>query len=131
MAAVSLIEDNSLRVLDTGYEVLIRLLWYRSLPLSCIENIHLSLDGQPVAPELLCFGINDKEFQLSELDELIDEFWFVQDSARLIALQPGKVKSGESHTVEVDITLRFPYIPIGPGKFLTNTHKYALTQVAR
>jgi hypothetical protein len=131
MAAVALIEDNSLRALDEGYEVLIRLLWYRSLPVSCIEDPRLWLDGQLVDPELLRFGINDKEFKLSEMDNLIDEFWFVQDSARLIALQPGKVQSGESHTVEVEITLRFPYIPIGPGRFLMNTHKYSVTQVAK
>jgi hypothetical protein len=131
MASVSLIEDNSLRALDNGYEVQIRLLWYRSLPVSCIENIHLSLDGQPVDQSLLRFGINDRQFQVSELEDLIEEFWFVQDSARLIALQPGKVTSGETHNVEVELTLRFPYIPIGPGKFLSNTNKYSVTQVAR
>lgn len=131
MASVSLIEDNSLRALDNGYEVQIRLLWYRTLPVSCIENIHLSLDGQPVDQSLLRFGINGRQFQLSELEELIEEYWFVQDSAQLTALQSGKVSSGETHNVEVELTLRFPYIPIGPGKFLSNTNKYSVTQVAR
>jgi hypothetical protein len=131
MAAVPLVEDNSLCVIETGYEVQMRLPWYRSLPLSCIENIRLTLDGQPIDPTLLRFGVNDRQFKLTELDDVVEEYWFVQDSAHLIVLQPGKVASGESHKVEVELTLRFPYIPIGPGKFLTNVNKLAVTQVAR
>ena len=131
MAAVPLVEDNSLRTTDSGFEVLVRLPWYRSLPLSSIENIRLSLDGQPVEPASLRFGVNERQFKLSELGELIEEYWFVQDSAHLIALQPGKIASGESHNVEVELTLRFPYIPIGPGKFLTNSNTLTVTQVAR
>jgi hypothetical protein len=32
--------------------------------------------------------------------------------------------------LECELTLRFPYIHIGPGKFLTNINKLAVTQVA-
>jgi hypothetical protein len=131
MAAVPLIEDNSLRATENGYEIQLRLLWYRTLPLSCIEKVQLTLDGQPVDPGLLRFGINDRQFRLAELEELVEEYWFVQDAASLEVLQPGKVSRGESHTLEVELALRFPYIPIGPGKFLTNISKLTVTQVAR
>lgn len=131
MPAVPLVEDNSLRVTDDGFEVQLRLPWYRSLPLSCIEKIQLTLDGQIVDTSLLRFGVNDRQFSLAELDDLVEEFWFVQDSAKLRVLQPGQLASGESHNVEVELTLRFPYIPIGPGKFLINTNKYSVTQVVK
>ncbi len=130
MGAVQLIEDNSLRVSAEGYEVQVRLLWYRSLPLSCIEKVQLALDGQPVDPNLVRFGVNDRQFRLDELDDLVDDFWFVQDSAHLSVFQPGMVARGELHTIDVELTLRFPYIPIGPGKFLVNANKYSVTQVA-
>jgi hypothetical protein len=130
MAAVPLVEENSLCVTETGYQIQVRLPWYRSLPLSCIEKVHMSLDGQPIDPDLLRFGINDRQFRLSELDELIEEYWFVQDAACLSVLQLGKIARGASHTIEFELTLRFPYIAIGPGKFLVNTNKHSVTQVA-
>jgi hypothetical protein len=128
--AMKIIQDDSLRVVEGGYEVQVRLNWYRSLPLSCVEKVTLALDGKPVDSEKIRFGINGHEYKLEELDDLVEEFWFVQDSAILRVLQPGAVTKGETHTVEVEITLRFPYIPVGSGKFLTTPTKYATTQVA-
>lgn len=125
-----IVEDDSLRVTDNGYEFQIRLNWYRSLPLSSVEKVRLILDGQPVDPYEIIFGINDHEYQLDELADLYEEIWFVQDSAILTVKQPGKVAIGEPHTIEVEIALRFPYIEIGPGKFLVDTTKYTTTQVA-
>jgi hypothetical protein len=129
-AAVRLVEDDSLRATADGYEIRVRLNWYRSLPLSCIEKVALSLDGQPVAADALRFGINGHSYRLDELPELVEEFWFVQDSAKLIVQQPGKVIRGKAHSLDVEIALRFPYIAIGPGKYLVNTTTSAATQVA-
>ncbi len=128
--AMKIIQDDSLRVVEGGYQVEARLNWYRSLPLSCVEKVTLALDGRPVDPGKIRFGINGHEFKLEELDELVEEFWFVQDAAVLYVLQPGAVAKGETHTIEAEITLRFPYIPVGFGKFLTTPTKYASTQVA-
>jgi len=128
--AIQLVEDHSLRVTDTGYEVQLRLLWYRSLPLSCIERIEFSLDGQSVDPNLIRFGINGHQYRLDELADLVEEYWFIQDSASLSVSQPGKVVTGNTYNVKLDLSLRFPYIPIGPGKFLTNINQYSAAQVA-
>ena len=127
---VKIVEDNSLRATGDGYQVEIRLNWYRSLPLSCIEKVQLTLDGQPVPPEALRFGINGHEYRLDELAGLADEFWFVLDPAVLRVHDPGKVAAGESHTVEAEVAFRAPYIPMGPGKFLTRDERYTTTQVA-
>jgi hypothetical protein len=129
-ASVQIIEDNSLKVVDDGFEIGVRLNWYRSLPVSCIENLKLSVDGQPVPSEQITFGINGHAFRLDELNDLVEEFWFVQDSARLHVHQSGKIASGESHAVEAEIALRFPYIAIGPGKFLTNPTRCIQTMIA-
>ncbi len=128
--AMRIIQDDSLRATADGYKVDARLNWYRSLPLSCVENVLLSLDGKPVDQAKIRFGINGHEYRLEELAELVEEFWFVQDSAILHVLQAGAVNKGETHTIEAEITLRFPYIPVGFGKFLTTPTKYSTTQVA-
>ncbi len=127
---MKIIPDGSLRATVDGYEIAARLNWYRSLPLSCVEKVSVSLDGRPVDPGKIRFGINGHEYRLEELDNLVEEFWFVQDTAVLHVLQAGAVASGETHTLEVEITLRFPYIPVGSGKFLTTPTKSTSTQVA-
>ncbi len=130
-SAVKIIEDNSLQVLPDGYSFNVRLNWYRSLPASSVNQLAISLDGEPVPSELIRFEVNQKSFRIEELEDQVEEFWFVQDSARLHILQPGKVAVGESHTLYTEMALRFPYIAIGPGRFLTNTSRCTSTQVAQ
>jgi hypothetical protein len=124
------LEDNSLKATDTGYEFQIHLMWYRSLPLSCIEKINLTLDRQLVDPKVIKFGINGHQYRLDELADLVEEFWFVQDLASLIVNQPDSVTPGSAHKINVELSMRYPYIAIGPGKFLTNINKYSANQVA-
>ncbi len=128
--AMKIIQDGSLKVVPGGYAVQARLNWYRSLPLSCVEKVSLALDGAPVDPARIRFGINGHEYRLDELDDLVEEFWFVQDSATLHVLQPGAVAKDETHTLQAEITLRFPYIPVGFGKFLTTPTSCTTTQTA-
>lgn len=130
-ADVKLIEDNSLHVENGGYEFLVRLNWYRSLPASSVSILHLTLDGQPVETERIRFEVNNHLFRLDELRDQVEEFWFVQDSAHVHVLDPGKIQAGETHSLEADIALRIPYISIGEGKFLTNVTHAATTQGAR
>ncbi len=129
-ADLRIVEDNSLRANNDGYEVGVRLNWYRSLPISCVEKVALSLDGQPVNPGAIRFEVNGKQFTLQEMEDKVEEFWFVQDTAHVHVQDPGKVKPGEEHTVEAEIALRFPYIAVGPGLFLTIPTRYSTTQVA-
>jgi hypothetical protein len=129
-AAVQIVEDNSLQATHEGYELGLRLNWYRSLPLSCIEKVALSLDGQPVEQAAMHLEINGRQFGIGDMQDEVEEFWFVQDTARLHVQQPGKVNPGEAHTIEVEIALRFPYIAVGPGRFLTIPTRFTTTQVA-
>lgn len=129
-AAVQIVEDNSLRATADGYELGVRLNWYRSLPLSCIDKVALTLDGKPVDPAATRFEVNGKQFGIDDMQDKIAEFWFVQDTARLHVQQPGKVRPGEAHTVEVEIALRLPYIFSAPGKCVIMTTNYATSQVA-
>lgn len=130
MSGINVIENNSLRATESGFEVRLRYKWYRSLQLSCLENLQLSVDGQPVDAMAIRFGINGHSYRLDELPERVEEFWFILDPAVLSVDQPGRVKSGESHQIDVAFGMRAPYIAIGPGKFLTIVNKYSTAQIA-
>jgi len=127
---MNLIEDNSLKVTEEGFEVKARLMWYRSLPLSCIEKVSVAIDGKVIDPQAIRFGINDTAYPLDKLEILVDQTWFVQDSARLIIQKPGMVSKGQKCQIVAEIVLRAPYIMVGPDKFLTMPTHYAASQVA-
>jgi hypothetical protein len=129
-AAVPLIEDHSLRVTPEGFTINVRENWYRSLPLSCIENVKIIVDGEEFPPKDVSFGINNALYPLKDLANKSGEYWYVQDSASLLVRRPGKIAAGETHTIEVEIVLRAPYIMVGPGKFLTMPTKFSTVQVA-
>jgi hypothetical protein len=130
MSGIDVIEDNSLRATATGFEVRLRYKWYRSLQLSCLEDLQISFDGQPVDPNAISFSVNDHVYRLDELAEKVDETWFILDSAVVSVAQPGLVKPGESHRIDVSFGMRAPYIAIGPNNFLTIRNAQSSTQVA-
>ncbi|MGD8779639.1 MAG: DUF6379 domain-containing protein [Ignavibacteria bacterium] len=129
-ASLKIIEDNSLSVTEAGFGIKVRLNWYRSLPLSCVTEVKLTLDGELISPDLLSFICNNKEYNLDELSEQVNEYWYVQDSAKVFVRLPGKIKAGETHELVVGISLKMPYIPVGPGKFLTIPTFYKTVQLA-
>jgi len=130
VSGINVIEDGSLRATDTGFEVRLRYKWYRSLQLSCLEDLQMSLDGQPVGPDAIRFSVNDHTYRLDELADKVEETWFILDSAVVSVTQPGLVKPGESHRIEVSFGMRAPYIAIGPTNFLTSRNAQSSTQVA-
>ncbi len=130
-AAVKLIQDDSLTAGTDGYAFEVRLNWYRSLPVSSVDVLKIALDGEGVPLDQVRFEINGHQYRLDELHDRFEEFWFVQDSAVLRVLQPGKVAAGEAHTLAAEISLRFPYIQIGPDRFLTNITRCSDSQIAK
>ena len=130
MSGINVIQDESLRATESGFEIQVRYKWYRSLQLSCVEGMQLALDGHAVDQDHIKFCINDGEYRLGELAEKVEEFWFILDWALLKVDLPGKVNRGETHQIDVMFGMRTPYIPIGPEKFLTVVNKQSVTQIA-
>lgn len=104
MAQVPLLSPCVGRTFD-GAELSIRSPWYRSLPLSCVD-VQLAIDGSPVDETRVSFCVNHQSYALWELSELIDEFWFVLDPARL---RITGVSAGP-HDVVLRLGLRIPYL---------------------
>jgi hypothetical protein len=129
-ASVQLIRENSLRAVQDGFIFEVRLNWYRSLPLSSVDILSVKVNGEAAPVEQVLFEINGHRYSQAELWEKYEEFWFVQDFGVVHVRQPGLVKAGETYTLETEISLRFPYMSIGPGKFLTTVTRGVSTQVA-
>lgn len=86
----------------------IRLPWYRSLPLSCIERLDLSINGQPQPVGSLSLRISDIYHSIESLAELFDVSWFVLDQATLRFPVPSGLAC-DVHTVSLTMLLRIPY----------------------
>ncbi len=125
-----IVEDNSLRATDDGFAIGLRLDWYRSLPLSCLEQLEISLDGQPIDKKDMIFEINGHRYSFAELEDKIYEQWFVQDTLWVRVHRPGSVKPGEEHKVDALLAMRRPYMVVGPGKCLVLTSTCSDKQVA-
>ena len=110
MFVTRVISDGGLRWSKAGFDLDIRLPWYRSLPLSTVSIAELKIDGQSIAPDAIQFELNGKTFALDELSRHPEEWWFVLDSAYLhvsgTILQPGT-----EHNVTATVGIKPPYIP--------------------
>jgi hypothetical protein len=105
---------------DAGVALDIRLNWYRSLPLSCVEGIELEIDRSAVPPERLRLRVDGFEAPVGELGEAIGVWWRVLDSAELVA--EGEDLAAGPHEVDLALTLRIPYYgPLPDGGFVTIT----------
>lgn len=112
--AASFIVEDSARTEGGALTYEIRLPWYRSLPLSSLVALEVSLNGEAVPAERLRVRLNDKELALAEFAPLWDEYWFVQDRATVVV---AGAAVGEPTEVDVRtrVDLRSPYIMIAPN----------------
>jgi hypothetical protein len=105
-----LLGEGSLSATKAGFDLAIRLPWYRSLPLSTIEPAELRINAKPIDLAQVKIRINDKTIPNSELAERTDQFWFVLDPLTL-EVSGAPVKRGEDVHVEFTLNVYPPYIP--------------------
>ncbi|MFE7846157.1 DUF6379 domain-containing protein [Microbacterium sp. NPDC057407] len=110
-----LIHEDSLRPHSDGLALRLTLPWYRSLWLSSISGLELTIDGEPVAETDLRFVTPDREYRLDELPEQSETLWFLQEHPLLVVRRDEPVALGETHDVVLTGQLRLPYMQIAPG----------------
>ncbi|WP_457253932.1 C-glycoside deglycosidase beta subunit domain-containing protein [Pedococcus sp. P5_B7] len=109
----SVLRPDAVRATPDGVQVDVHLPWYRSLPLSCLEDITLRLGDDDVDRADLRIRHDGRDLTLDELAELVDEQWFVQDALQVLVGNRSGV-AGETLDVEITLATRIPYIVIGP-----------------
>jgi Domain of unknown function (DUF6379) len=114
----SVLDDDAVRATRAGYEVDVHLAWYRSLPLSCVEDISITIAGRTIARDDIRVLRAGRQWALDELANLVDEEWFVQDALTFVLPDASPKKPGSEIDVLLTLATRIPYIIIGPGKAL-------------
>jgi hypothetical protein len=109
------VRDDALSATEEGYALEIHSHWYRSLPLTSLAVVDLSLDGEAVEPSELTVEANGKTYGFDELGDLYDEWWFITDAVTLRIPRPSAAPGGR-HRVELDLGLSIPYLIVGPGE---------------
>jgi sugar phosphate isomerase/epimerase len=128
-----LIDDTSLRSHPDGLALSLTIPWYRSLWLSSVGTLRLTIDGEPVPEQDLAFELDGVRYAVADLPEQSDVLWYLQSHPLLIVRRPAPVALGETHDVVLHGELRLPYMQIapgtdgGPGLYVPNVVHQALT----
>ena len=99
-----------------GVAIRVRLTSYRSLPLSCIEAVELTIDGRSIDPDDLRLTLNYTTHKLRDLGKLTNHWWFILDYAELFAPLDQPLAPG-LHDVEGSLVTVEPYITAGRFSF--------------
>src|SRR5262245_28047884 len=94
-----LIHDDSLRPHPDGFALSLTLPWYRSLWLSSVSTLDLTVDGERVPAEDLAFELAGTRYALDELPAQSEVLWYLQEHPLLIATLPTPVAVGDEHDV--------------------------------
>lgn len=119
---VDVVVDNSLKNLlvngkKIGCQFEIRLSYYRGHFLSVIDRFGVKIDGEEIPAEDLRFCLHGKEFGISELHDLVSEFWLILEPATIKVFKQGGFTPGE-HEIDVTLMLHSPYMPISDTEYM-------------
>jgi len=112
-----LIHADSLRPHPDGLALRLTLPWYRSLWLSSVSSLDLTVDGEQVASSDLRLELGGHSYAIEELPAQSDTLWFLQEHPLLVARRDSVVAVGEQHEVTLLGQLRLPYMQIAPGEY--------------
>ncbi|MEE6132893.1 DUF6379 domain-containing protein [Bacillus sp. 1780r2a1] len=93
-----------------GFEIQLRIPYYRGIALSLINSIDLKIDEVEIPHKDLVFKIETGEFPYEELPTVINNRWEFGEKARLFVAKQGGLTEG-AHEITVNISLRISYLP--------------------
>ena len=105
-----MVGPGALSARDGQLGVAVRLPWYRSLPVSCVETVRVSVDGVPAPVRSVSVG--DFAGRVEEA-AVSDVTWDLRDPLDVVldvAASPGA-----TYAVEVAVAVRIPYMQQAPG----------------
>ena len=106
-----------------GFEMKIRIPYYRGVPLSTIDEIKIDVrggaggSGTIYTNENIRFTVSSGSYMMSEMSTVADRRWNFDEDATLKIYTPGGLLYYD-HQVEIWITIRAPY-----GKFTGHDKK--------
>lgn len=116
----TLLSDDSLSVRPDGLAIAIKLPWYRSLWLSSVSDITVTVDGRRIPGDALRVELAGETYRVAELPDRWDVLWFIQDRLVVVAPLDDRPAPEQAVDVEVTIDIRLPYMQIAPMTYVGN-----------
>ncbi len=96
----------------TGFELQTNITYYRGIPLSMIEYIHVAVDGEQVPDEDITISLEREDwFTLKEAETVTTYKWEYGEPLYIRVKKPGGLTPGE-HRVKLTVATRTAYIPV-------------------
>ena len=96
----------------TGFELQTNITYYRGIPLSMIEYIHVAVDGEQVPDEDITISLEREDwFTLKEAETVTTYKWEYGEPLYIRVKKPGGLTPGE-HRVKLTGATRTAYIPV-------------------
>ncbi|MCI7458095.1 C-glycoside deglycosidase beta subunit domain-containing protein [Actinomyces urogenitalis] len=100
---------------STGYVLDVGFNYYRGTPMSAVERLELSVDGERVNDDRILVEVNGKFLRISQLPLAFTEYWGVKTPIRLHV--SGEPLSPGEHDVDLVCECRVVYMEFAPGIF--------------
>jgi hypothetical protein len=111
----------------TGFQIRIRIPYYRGVWASLVEGADLTVDGEEFSRDTILWTLGDKTFTLPELEAASDVRWPFDEPAVLTISKAGGLAVG-LHDIRVQLAFRASYMPPDMGPWITRAErKLALT----
>ena len=108
------VRDDALTATDEGYALEIHSHWYRSLPLTSLAVVDLTLDGEPSTVGADRRG-ERQDVRLRRARDLVRRVVVHHGCGDPADSEPNAAPGGK-HRVELDLGLSIPYLIVGPGE---------------
>jgi hypothetical protein len=96
-----------------GYCLNLKINYYRGLPLCCVDEISLEVDGEPVDPTSMVLQHQGREYAYSDIlkDTFpTDFYWLFGEHLRVVIKKKDGIEQGR-HLVKVRLGTRRSYTP--------------------
>lgn len=93
-----------------GYEVRLRIPYYRGIPMSCVDEITLAVDGEEAPKDAMTITVKGEQFAYGEISTAINHRWEFTDTITVFVAKEGGLAAG-SHEVHAFVSIRISYQP--------------------
>lgn len=110
------IEDSCKNIVDngelSGYELQTLITYYRGIPMSMIEYVHVTVDGKQEDDEAIIISIDGHDwFTLKEAETVTSYKWEYGEPLYIRVKRPGGLEKGV-HQIKLTVATRTAYIPV-------------------
>jgi hypothetical protein len=108
----------------TGFQVGVRLPYYRGIVLSLVGETTLMVDGERIPAERMTVTVGGKTVPMTELENEPVAKWEFGEVGIVTVDKPGGLAAGE-HAVDLKQHLKISYVPVGFTGFDSKTLRLA------